>query len=273
MNIFLLFSVFFLPFSLSFSFDAHLPLASYLNSYSYPFEEHFVITPDSYILRLFRIKAKLAKKGKEQEMDEDEMKNDFQSDIGDKGEELDKKGIEKTMPLDDKELESLLLNLVGSIQDDNLTKKTSQEKGKNDQETIVKQSGNKKEGNKIKNVTQNNKNEPTNDKKVVFLLHGLADSADNMVVNKEEWAPAFYLANRGFDVWLGNLRGNRHSRNHTTLDPDFEKSFWDFGVDEFIMYDVPSMCEYVFNVTKKKMTFIGRSSKLSLFLFNSYFRT
>jgi len=39
-------------------------------------------------------------------------------------------------------------------------------------------------------------------------------------MNHPEEAPALVLAREGFDVWLGNSRGTRFSRKHTSLNPD-----------------------------------------------------
>jgi len=52
------------------------------------------------------------------------------------------------------------------------------------------------------------------------MMHGLLDSSDTYFINREELAPGYVLANKGFDVWVGNWRGNKHSRKHVELNPD-----------------------------------------------------
>ena len=69
----------------------------------------------------------------------------------------------------------------------------------------------------------------TTSKPVVFMQHGLFDSAYCWMMNYADVAPAFVAARAGYDVWLGNSRGNTFSEANVNLDPKKdEKKFWDF---------------------------------------------
>ena len=62
----------------------------------------------------------------------------------------------------------------------------------------------------------------------VLLQHGVIEGSSLWVINPTASALPFVLADRGYDVWLGNNRGNVYARKHVRLDPD-EAEFWDFS--------------------------------------------
>lgn len=81
---------------------------------------------------------------------------------------------------------------------------------------------------------------------------------------------AFMLAREGFDVWMGNNRGNWFSLAHTEYTPR-EKEFWDFDFEEMGLYDVPASIDYILNETKqdKIASYIGHSEGTTQFFIGS----
>jgi len=95
--------------------------------------------------------------------------------------------------------------------------------------------------------------------KPVLLMHGLLDSSSTWVLMGPDKGFAYMLWDLGYDVWMGNARGNHYSRNHRTLDPNRSK-FWQFSFHEIGIYDVPNMIDYVLNETSsEKLQYIGHS--------------
>lgn len=62
--------------------------------------------------------------------------------------------------------------------------------------------------------------DPNFEAPVVMLQHGIEDSSIAWVLNTIENAPAFILSRAGYDVWLGNNRGNSESRRHVKFRDD-----------------------------------------------------
>lgn len=93
----------------------------------------------------------------------------------------------------------------------------------------------------------------------VFLMHGLMAASSDFVMTGPKIALAYYLADNGFDVWMGNARGNKHSTNHTRLSAD-SREFWTFSWHEIGFYDLPAMIDFVLAATGALKTFyVGHS--------------
>jgi len=96
-------------------------------------------------------------------------------------------------------------------------------------------------------------------KPVVLLQHALLDSSFGWVVNLPHESLAYILADLGYDVWLGNNRGNRYSTAHETYNID-SKEFWDFSWDEMATFDLPAEIEYVLDYTNHtSLSYVGFS--------------
>ncbi|KAG8180328.1 hypothetical protein JTE90_016362 [Oedothorax gibbosus] len=104
-----------------------------------------------------------------------------------------------------------------------------------------------------RNGTRNEK------KQVVLIMHGLAGSAADFVMNFADQSLGFILADSGYDVWLGNNRGNTYSRRHVKYTRKMPE-LWNFSFDENAKYDIPAIIDYILNETKQEqLYYIGHS--------------
>lgn len=93
----------------------------------------------------------------------------------------------------------------------------------------------------------------------VLLQHGLLDSSFTWVMNYPTQSLPYFLSELGYDVWMGNNRGNTYSKNHTTLSPQ-DSEFWQFSWDQMAQYDFPTQIEYALQVNgHEKLVYIGHS--------------
>ncbi|KAK9878700.1 hypothetical protein WA026_023400 [Henosepilachna vigintioctopunctata] len=93
----------------------------------------------------------------------------------------------------------------------------------------------------------------------VLLVHGLCSSAADAL--NVESQMGYFLADRGFDVWLANCRGTTFSRGHQEFDHVQQSdSYWNFSFHEIGYYDIAAFIDEVLSVTGfKKIFYIGIS--------------
>jgi len=102
----------------------------------------------------------------------------------------------------------------------------------------------------------NNKNAQ---KPAVLLQHGLFSCSDCFLLNGPDNAIAYLLVDAGYDVWLGNARGNLYSRNNTKISR-YHPNFYRFSWHEIAVIDMAESIDYILERTgEKNLHYIGHS--------------
>ncbi|XP_054839914.1 lipase member M-like [Eublepharis macularius] len=101
-------------------------------------------------------------------------------------------------------------------------------------------------------------------KAAVLLTHCLNMEGSVWVANMPDSSLAFILADAGYDVWIGNNRGNSWSRRHQHLTIDQEE-FWDFSFHEMGIFDLSATIDFILQKTgQQQIYYIGHSQGSSI---------
>jgi len=73
--------------------------------------------------------------------------------------------------------------------------------------------------------------------------------------------PIFNLAREGYDVWVGNNRGNLYTHENDHINPKTDaKDFHDYSFPNLGKYDLPVQIDLALKTSgQEKLTYIGHS--------------
>ncbi|XP_050509824.1 lipase 3 isoform X2 [Diabrotica virgifera virgifera] len=100
----------------------------------------------------------------------------------------------------------------------------------------------------------------------VLVMHGLLGcSADFIHIGPGKALP-LRLSDEGYDVWLGNNRGNTYSQKHSSTTIK-NASFWDFSFHEIGVRDTPAVIDFILDKTgEKTLSYVAHSTGVAQFL-------
>lgn len=102
---------------------------------------------------------------------------------------------------------------------------------------------------------------------IVLIQHGLTSCSDAWILSGPNDSLPYLLADAGFDVWLGNGRGNTYSRNHTSRSP-LHPYFWRFSWHEIGYFDIAAMIDYALKTNgqgQQSIHYVGHSQGTTVF--------
>ncbi|GMR39435.1 hypothetical protein PMAYCL1PPCAC_09630, partial [Pristionchus mayeri] len=103
----------------------------------------------------------------------------------------------------------------------------------------------------------------------VLLQHGLLSSSFDFISPQTYNALSYSLADAGYDVWLGNSRGNIYSDKHTMYSKS-DPRFWNFTWDDMAMHDFPAIIDYILRVSNRRRLYVvGHSQGALTFIASS----
>jgi len=93
----------------------------------------------------------------------------------------------------------------------------------------------------------------------VLIMHGFLECSEVWLPRGPKKSLPYVLADAGYEVWLGNVRGNRYGCKHVSLNTR-SYDFWKFGMDEMIRFDLPAIIGRMLKTSKsERYAYIGFS--------------
>lgn len=84
-------------------------------------------------------------------------------------------------------------------------------------------------------------------------------TSEGFIAAGKNRALGYFLADSGYDVWLGNDRGSFHFVEHQIYNKTNDL-FWNYSMDDIGLFDYKAMLDYILWVTgQPQIDFIGHS--------------